>query len=268
MRLFFSSSSIVAALMAVAAALGLALDDIYRDNSLVEAAWRGNDLVTLWVAVPLLTGAILGAGNGSKRALLISMGMLAYAAYNYAFYLFGAALNSLFLLYVGVLSFSTLGLITGLTSSAIRPKAEQIRAERRDRVTGWLIIVVALILGLFWIGTSVDFIVSGAVPAMVTATAHPTNVAGALDLWLVVTFGVLGGTWLVLEKAWGFIISALWTVKGAVYMTALSAASVSTFVSGTTDSLAQLGLWVPIGGICIMGASVLLRAGGPADGLN
>lgn len=256
-------SWIVAALMAVAAAAGLGLDGLYRDNALVVAAWKGNDLVTLLLAVPLLVGGLIHAGRGSKRGHLITLGLLAYAAYSYAFYLFGAAFNHLFLVYVGVLAFSTLGLIGGLASGRLRPSARQLRIGRMDRVTGWLILAVAGTLGLFWTGTSLHFVVTGQVPAMVTATGHPTNVTGALDLWVVVTFGLLGGTWLIGRKPWGFLISVLWTVKGAVYMVALSAATVSAFLDGSVESLAQLGLWVPIGVACLFGAAVLLRPTGP-----
>lgn len=254
--------------MAAASAVGLGLDGVYRDNALVVAAWRGNDLVTLVLAVPLLVAALIRTGKGSRRGLLVTLGLLAYAAYSYAFYLFGAAFNGLFLAYVGVLVFSTLGLIGGLSSRELRPPAGDIRIGRLDRVAGWLIVGVSAVLGLFWVSTSVSFLVTGEVPAMVSATGHPTNVTGALDLWVVVTFGLLGGTWLIRRKAWGFIISAVWTVKGAVYMAALSAASISAWLDGAVDSLAQLGLWVPIGVACLFAAVVLLRPDGPLEALR
>ena len=259
MRLFFTSSIAVVTLMAAASLLGLTVDELYRDNDLVAAGWVGNDLVTLVLAVPLMVGAIIGSRRGSRAALLLCLGMLAYAAYDYAFYLFGAAFNSLFLVYVGVVAFSTLGLIGGLDSDALREHALRIQVRKRDRVVGWLIVAIALLLGLFWTGTSVAFVVTAELPAMVAATDHPTNVTGALDLWLVVTFGVLGGAWLASGKAWGFIIAAIWTVKGAVYMTALSAATLTAFRMGVSDDLFQLALWVPIGVVCAAGALVLLR---------
>jgi hypothetical protein len=100
---------------------------------------------------------------------------------------------------------------------------------------------------------------TGDVPAMVTATGHPTNVTGALDLWLVTTFGLWGGVWLARGRRWGYIISAVWAVKGAYYMTALSAASVTAHRAGALASLGQLGLWIPIGVICAVAATVLIR---------
>lgn len=253
---------LAAALIAVAAVAGLTADGIYHDNALVTASWRGTDVVSLVVAVPLLVVASLTTRRGSAPGTLLCLGLLAYAAYNYAFYLFGAAFNRLFLVYVAVLVVSTLGLIFGLSSRRVRSMADRIVVARRDRWIGWLVVLVALGLGLFWVWASVDDLRTGRVPPMVTATGHPTNVTGALDLWLVVTFGLLGGGWLARGKPWGFIVSAVWTVKGAVYMIALSAASLSSYVAGATDGMAETGLWGPIGAACVLGAAALLRPGG------
>jgi hypothetical protein len=60
-------SAIVAVLALVASAGGLFISGLYRDNSFVTAAWSGNDLVTLIVAVPLLAGSARLAIDGSRR---------------------------------------------------------------------------------------------------------------------------------------------------------------------------------------------------------
>lgn len=255
--------ALVAALVVVASVAGLTVDGIYRDNLLVRSSWRGTDLVSLVVAVPLLISASFATRRGSGRGTLVCVGVLAYAAYNYAFYLFGAAFNELFLVYVGVLILSTLGLIFGLSSPRVRTMADPVVGPPAASWVGWLVTVVAVLLGIFWLATSVAYLRTGRVPAMVTATGHPTNVTGALDLWLVVTFGLLGGAWLIRGRPWGFIISAVWTVKGAVYMTALSAASWSAYRAGATDGPVELALWVPVGCACLTGAMALLRGRRP-----
>jgi hypothetical protein len=83
----------IAILAAIAALGGLLLPGLYRDNPFVTAVWKGNDLVTLAVAVPLLAAAMVFSMRGSVRAFLIWMGMLDFMLYNYAFYLFAAAFN-------------------------------------------------------------------------------------------------------------------------------------------------------------------------------
>lgn len=248
-----------AVLMVVAAGAGSLVPELYRDNALVRASWLGNDLVTLFLAAPVLIGAAV-LSSDSPRAVLVMLGTLAYALYSYAFYLFGAAYNVLFLVYVGIVVCATLGLVAGLASPALRNILDAHESRRTRRVAGGAVLLVSVTLGLFWVSVSVGASVSGTVPDMVAATAHPTNVTGALDLWLVVTFGVLGGAWLVQGRPWGFVISAIWSVKGTLYMAALSAASVTAFAAEATSDLSQLVLWIPVGVVCGAVAAALLAA--------
>lgn len=97
-KLAYVLSAMITILTIAASAGGLFIDDLYRDNTLITAAWRGNDLVTLVVGVPLLVAALIFLRRGSQRAQLIWLGMLRYTLYNYAFYLFGASFNRFFLI--------------------------------------------------------------------------------------------------------------------------------------------------------------------------
>lgn len=106
LKLAFNLSIIIAILMVVASLGRLFIEDIYLDNLLVRAGWLGNDLVTLCVAVPLLITSMVLAKNGSSLALLVWLGMVLYTLYNYAFYLFVAAFNSLFLVYAALFTLS------------------------------------------------------------------------------------------------------------------------------------------------------------------
>ena len=245
---------------AVTAWLGAFGADVYRDNLLVRSGWHGNDLVTLLLATPLLTIGYGLSRRGSPRGTALWLGMLAYTLYNYAFYVFGAAFNQLFLVYVAILALSTLGLIHGLTSPEAQRVLRAAAIGRVERAVGMFVIMVSSVLGISWVAVSSGYLWTGTVPAMVRAVGHPTNVAGALDLWLVVSFGLLGGVWLWRRRDWGYLVAAIWTVKGAVYMTALSAASIAAFTSGAVDDLSQLGLWVPIGAGCAICSVLLLRS--------
>jgi hypothetical protein len=93
-------TSLLMALMFAQALLGLLLPDQYKDAEWIRVTWYGNDWITILGAVPLLWIGIRTAARGSVRGLLLTLGMVAYSVYNYAFYLFGAALNVFFPLYV------------------------------------------------------------------------------------------------------------------------------------------------------------------------
>ncbi len=57
-------SFFIAALAAIEAAGGLLLPGLYRDNLFVSSDWKGNDLVTLVIAVPILVVALVLAARG------------------------------------------------------------------------------------------------------------------------------------------------------------------------------------------------------------
>ncbi len=255
----FNLSVIIGILMVVASVAGLFLGDIYRDNLLVSSGWLGNDLVTLLLAVPLLITSMVLTKHGSPRALLVWLGMVLYTLYNYAFYLFAAAFNSLFLVYTALFTLSIFVLIFGLTSLDVRGIAEQFRSTTPVKWVGGYMAFVSLVLGSFHIILALGFIFTGRVPEIVINVEHPTNIISALDLSLVVSFGLLGAVWLWVRQPWGYVLAVLWNVKGAVYMAALSGATAWIFQAGASDSPVQLALWVPIGIGCLISSVVLLR---------
>ncbi len=66
------------ATMATASAGGVfATDWLYRDNALITATFRGQDMVTLLVAVPLLLVGLVWEMRGSPRGRVLWLGMVA-----------------------------------------------------------------------------------------------------------------------------------------------------------------------------------------------
>ena len=83
-------SIIITLLSAIASAGGIWIKNLYNDNAFVKLAWYANDRITFFVVIPLLIISIYLSQRGSKRWLIIKMGLLGYVFYNFAFYLFGA----------------------------------------------------------------------------------------------------------------------------------------------------------------------------------
>lgn len=252
----------VAALMLAASVLGLGVDGLYRDNAMVRAAWLGTDLVTLVLVVPLLIAASTLAARGSSRAWLLGLGAMAYALYDYAFYLFGAAYNGAFLLYASIVSLATVGLIAGLTAPGSRRLADAMPMALGGTTARLVAASMALIgvsLAAVWIGFAIRHLLTGRLPPMVTATDHPTNVTAALDLWMVVTPGLWGSVRLARGRPWGHVVAAVWAAGAALYMVGLTASTLVMHFTGVATGLGQAVLWITIGGIATADAVVLLR---------
>jgi hypothetical protein len=78
------------------------------------------------LATPALVAAAVFVRRGSVRAELVWLGLLDYALYNYAFYLFGAAFNAAFLPYVAIVTASTFALVLGVASLDVHEVARQV----------------------------------------------------------------------------------------------------------------------------------------------
>ena len=215
----WASSAGIALLMVVAAAGGLWADGLYRDPEPFAAALRGYDLVTLVVAAPLLVGALLAARHGSAGAQLVWLGMLAYAVYDYAIYVFGAAFNAFFLIHVALFTGSIVTL--GLAGARLDVHGVAARFSPRTPVR-WIagfLLLIAVGLGGMWIAGALRFAFTGAFPGESLMVLPPAAVhlAYALDLSLLVPAYVLAGILLWRRSAWGYVSASALLTFSTVY---------------------------------------------------
>lgn len=64
----YTLSIIIAILATIASVGGLLLNSLYRDNVFGTTTWLGNDPVTLFLAMPILVGALIFSAQGSLMA--------------------------------------------------------------------------------------------------------------------------------------------------------------------------------------------------------
>lgn len=180
----------LAALMVLQSVLGLVFKEHYRDLGWIKATWFGNDWVTLVVAVPLLVIALLVARRGSAQALLLWLGLVGYSVYNYAYYLFGAALNAFFLLYVVAFLLSAVTLIVALSRLEVSRVAASFRETAPVRVIGGYLALVGFGLASVWVTMWAAYAFANQ-PTPVEPEAF--KLVAALDISLMVTGLTAGG---------------------------------------------------------------------------
>jgi hypothetical protein len=241
-------TTIIALLAAVASATGLLFPPLYRDNAFVLSAWKGSDLVTLFVSVPALVAAARFAQRGSVRALLVWFGLLDYILYDYAFYVFGATFNALFLIYVALFTLSGLALIFGLTRIDIDAVRRRFSVDTPVKWISGYMVLVATGLSAVYLLQIMTFVVTGQLPPIVVMTGHPTSVVFAIDLSLLVPGLVVGAYWLWTRQSWGYVLAGILNVKGTVYTLALTVASMWAAWTGASDASAEAPIWLVLTG--------------------
>ncbi|WP_341291513.1 hypothetical protein [Catalinimonas locisalis] len=185
--------------------------------------------------------------RGIFKIQLIWMGLLAYLVYNYAFYLFGAAYNALFLVYVLIFSTAVFALIGGL--SALPLRGIHFTKDSARWIIAYLLLI-AFILCMVEIPPNLQYLVTAQLPETIVLTQHPTAIVYALDLSLVVPLSVLASVWLWQKKSWGYVLAVMMLVKGATYGLVLVSNSLLLKYRGTgEDNLLPFYGFVMIGGL-------------------
>lgn len=247
----------VAGVMLVQSVAGLVWPSLYRDTGWVAKTWFGNDLVTLVIGVPLVIAGMMLAGRGSARGQLLWLSGLAFALYNYGFYLFGASLNAFLPLYVAGFVGSALAL--GLL--AARLDVEKIAASfspktPRRSIAGFMAFI-GLGLGSAWLAQWAAYIFGGTTP---TPGVEAFSVVAAMDLSFVVPFMWLGAILLWRRAGWGYVVASVMAVKGASYMAVLSFNSWKMMSEGSSSAGGELAVWGSIGILCTLVTVTLLRS--------
>ena len=247
-------SVLIAALLVAQSVLGLVFQRAYRDVAWIKATWFGNDWVTLVVGVPLLIAALVLVRQGSVRGLLLWLGMLGYSIYNYAFYLFGAALNAFFPLYVVVLVLAVAALILVLSHIDVATVAANLAPTTPVRIIGGYLTFVAVGLACVWFGTWAAYAFVGR-PTPVEPEAW--KLVAALDSTLMVPALATGGILLWRRNVWGYVIATIAAIQGALYLFVLSVNSAIAMLRGLVEAPGELPIW---GTLCVptMIAAVLL----------
>jgi hypothetical protein len=244
----------VGLLMLVQSALGLLFRSEYRDVEWIAATWLGNDLVTLFVAVPILSAALVRSRLGSPRALLLCLGLLAYAFYNYAYYLLGAALNAFFPIYIAAVVAAALALIRGASSISPARIARCFSDRTPVRLIGGYYVFVGVSLAGVWLTMWAAYAFAGR-PTPIDTEAF--KLVAALDTVLMVPALVIGGILLWRQSAWGYVVAPVAGVQGALYLFVLSVNSIIAVARGLAEGAGEIPMW---GTLAVMttAATVLL----------
>lgn len=246
------ASAAVVALMVVASAWGLLVEDVYAaEETWAVASLRGNDLVTLLLVAPLLGVAVARAERWIGWEL-VWLGGLLYGVYNFAYYAFGAAFNDLFLLHVAAMSLSVMAAVTLAMSLDLTRIDPAVASGAGARVVAAYLTLVGLALYAAWGGLSLRFAFTGKLPEDVMPPTA-VHLVYALDLGLLAPSFLVSGILLWRRRAWGVALGVAVNVFGGTYLVVLE------FVGGF---MAEEGIegktWVSppaIGGALLCGAA-------------
>jgi hypothetical protein len=212
-----------ATLVAGVSVVGLFAPGLYTDTAAIDAMFRGFDLVTLLVVAPLLAASLLPGWRHRPAVQLVRLSLLAYCVYNYAYYLFGAQLNSAPLAHIATFTASLYALVLSLVALValdVPRLARGFRPATPVRTVAVIILLLALPLAAFQISGLASFALAGTVPDEPSQLVVPlefTRLGAVLDLSLLVPAYLLAASWLWRRRPWGLLLATIVLVAGALH---------------------------------------------------
>lgn len=210
-------------------------DGVYAFNAeRVVAEGVGWDALTLFAAVPALLVCVPLIARGSLRGRLAAAGILGYFVYQYLMYAVFWALGPLFPAFIVLYPSSFAGIVWIVATLDVPSLPERFSASFPRKS----IAIFSALMGLQLVAMWVPRIVAGLSGDLAGANllGMPTLAVQALDLGIIVPLALATAVFAWIRKPVGYLLSAIFAVKGVTMSGALIAMLVSAWiVEGTLD---------------------------------
>jgi hypothetical protein len=253
MRAIPNRLAIIATFLAASAALaGLIVTGLYVDAPNWAQQARGTDLATLFLAVPVLAIGLWTSTQGSSAGRLTVVAGSLYLLYNYAIFAFAVAMNPLTAVHIAIFGLSLWSLV--LTGRAAVEGSYGVAERLNRRAAGGLLIGVAAMFGLLWIGQIATASTTGILPPDLVRAGISSNPVYALDLGFFLPLCALAGIGLLRRNS-----AAAFAFPMLIWVALMGAGVVGGFLlMATAGDQIPAPVVVAIGGLSV--ASSILAA--------
>lgn len=194
----YALSIIITLLMSAAALDGILYPSVVYPTNEQLQSYMPNDVINLIIGVPILLGSMWLTRRGMLIGLLFWPGALLYVLYNYLAYVIGLPSNTLFLLYLFLVTLSTYTII-GLVASIDGKKVQQrLAGVVPEKAAGGVLAGLGMLMFL-----RVIFVL---IAALINQTSVAiTELSVLVADFLIAPAVIIGGVLLWRKKALGYV---------------------------------------------------------------
>lgn len=232
-----------------------------HDTIFSAGASQVADLVTFFVALPMLVIATLLYRRGSLRGGFLLVSVLAYYLYYGASLGLIVAHNNLYLLYLALFSSSFFAFVLAFTAVDL-PSLPTRFSPRLPRVgMAVFMFVVGIGMGFIWLSDVVNALTTNGVP--VALGVNISLVTYTLDVGIIAPTALLAGILLLRRIPLGYLLTGMLTLMLALVGAMVIGQTVMQLNLGVELSVGQLvgmvGTWIVMGGIAVWLSIAFLR---------
>jgi hypothetical protein len=254
-RAFLAINYAIAVLTLISCGISIANNDLYQDGTWANAQWLGQDIVTLFIALPfLLLSTTRGVAAGETKWAIVNAGILLYYAYTYSFFMFAAQLTVLYLFHLPIYGLSVIGFVLACIHLFGPTATYDFPNTALKRVIIAYLVLIALMISFIWLS---DIFAHLTNPDHRSATPNGEAplIIYSLDLGLIIPLMLIAAVLLHRQAARGYVLTGIILTKTSTLGFALMAMALSMYVQQLDPEFLLIVLW------CIIGlAGTLLTA--------
>ena len=206
-----------------AAATSFFIPDVLGGPPVAQGNLRGTALVIRVLAIPVLVAAMFFTRRDSARALVLWLGALAYISYQGVLFLFATPFNSLFLIYVAMLSLAFWSIVVIVRKMDLAAFRASFDDGLPARSIATYAIVLAVLNAAVWLRTIVPAVLSEQPADFLNGSGATTNAVFVQDLAIWLPLLISGAWWLWNRQPLGEVV-----VGGMLVMLVLEAIGVAS----------------------------------------
>ena len=231
---------------------------IYQHNSIsMVAQGKAQDIVTVVLGIPLIIISLTLALKGSLKGRLLLAGTLGYFLYTYISCVFLWMYNSLFLLYVILMSASFFSFILTMMSFDLENLNSYFDKRLPVKFIGGFQIFFAVALGMLWFGKIIPPLMKGTIP--LGLEHYNTLVIQGMDLGFIVPVAFVSGVLILKRRPFGYLLSSIIIIKGFTMGTAITAMIIGQAYAGVQMSFVEMTMFPIINLVIIFCLGLLLK---------
>lgn len=231
-------SVLTAAALAAVSFFGAFVPGTYdRETASMAAQGAGQDLVDLFLVVPLLIFSMIFMLRGSRIAVFLFGGTVFYTLYSFAIYSFGVHFNRLFLLYCLILGAALYLFILIMFEMGRMDVNGWVGEKIPVRSAGIFLILVAALFYVLWLKDTVPAVIKNTVPKSVSDYHLLVNPVHVLDMAIVLPGLILTAVLLMKKRRLGYILGPVMLVFVIILAVALAGMVVMTKVKGVSEGV-------------------------------
>ncbi|MGF7400980.1 hypothetical protein PQ744_11345 [Thermoanaerobacterium thermosaccharolyticum] len=204
---------------------------------------KGTDLVTLFLAIPLLLYLILFSKYNIAKYKLLHVGVLSYFLYYSASLAFGVSYNILFLAYILLFSSSLFSFMVGITGIESKSISDGI-SDKMPRRSIAIFMIFAGLSVFVWLFEIIGALSTGKPPTSLGIyTTEPTYI---LDLGIIAPSAFTCAILLFRKKPLGYIYAAVLLVLNAFVGVVVISQTIFQKIAGINISVQQFMTFVGV----------------------